>query len=122
MVDYIWHLLSSRIFLSPLFSASVAVFVFIFTEMYGCREIPRFIAHRISALGGEVNYHKFGSQLNRFHPLRFFASLDPGIIQENFSCSSYGTITVGIIRAPCGDGKEAIVLVTPYNSAKISTG
>ncbi|KAL0461707.1 UNVERIFIED_CONTAM: GPI transamidase component GAA1 [Sesamum latifolium] len=29
---------------------------------------------------------------------------------------------VGIIRAPRGDGKEAIVMVTPYNSVKITTG
>ncbi|KAL3526387.1 hypothetical protein ACH5RR_011043 [Cinchona calisaya] len=85
-------------------------------------EIRRLMAEHISALGAEVNYHKFRSQLNRFHPLQFFASPDPGNIQENFSCSSYAINTVGIIRAPRGDGKEAIVLVTPYNSVKITTG
>lgn len=35
---------------------------------------------------------------------------------------SYGVNIVGIIRAPCGDGKEAIVLITPYNSLKITRG
>ena len=54
----------------------------------------------MSDLGADVNYHKF-------HPQ-----------SENNICSR-GVNTVGIIRAPRGDGKEAIVLVTPYNSPKI---
>ncbi|KAH7525268.1 hypothetical protein FEM48_Zijuj06G0207000 [Ziziphus jujuba var. spinosa] len=32
------------------------------------------------------------------------------------------TNVVGIIKAPRGDGKEAIILVTPFNSAKINQG
>ncbi|CAI9106347.1 OLC1v1005477C1 [Oldenlandia corymbosa var. corymbosa] len=85
-------------------------------------EVPRLIAHHISAMGGEVNHHKFGPQLKKQHPLRFFTIHDPGTIQDNFTCSSLGTNTIGIIRAPRGDGKEAILLVTPYNSSKITTG
>ncbi|EYU34737.1 hypothetical protein ABFS82_11G130400 [Erythranthe guttata] len=85
-------------------------------------EIPELIAEHIKELDGEVNYHKFLPISNKFHPLHFFLGPDAGIIQENFTCSSYGINTVGIIRAPRGDGKEAIVLVTPYNSTKITTG
>ncbi|KAK3032076.1 hypothetical protein RJ639_036290 [Escallonia herrerae] len=85
-------------------------------------ETPRLIAQHIADLGGEVSYHKFHPQLNKFHPLHFFSSPDPGIVQVNYSCSSYGINTVGIIRAPRGDGKEAIVLVTPYNSLNITPG
>ncbi|KAK2975248.1 hypothetical protein RJ640_028000, partial [Escallonia rubra] len=85
-------------------------------------ETPRLIAQHIADLGGEVSYHKFHPQLNKFHPLYFFSSPDPGIVQVNYSCSSYGINTVGIIRAPRGDGKEAIVLVTPYNSLNITPG
>ncbi|KAF2316551.1 hypothetical protein GH714_041892 [Hevea brasiliensis] len=69
----------------------------------------------MSDLGAEVSYHKFHPPQNHFHPLHFFSSPHSGIIGENFSCSSYGVNTVGIIRSPRGDGKEAIVLVTPYN-------
>ncbi|GFS33518.1 GPI transamidase component family protein [Actinidia rufa] len=36
------------------------------------------------------------------------------------SCSSIGINAVGIIRAPQGDGKESIVLITPYNSVNMS--
>lgn len=74
----------------------------------------------MSSLDAEVNYHKFHPQLNQFHPLHFFSSPDSGVMQENSSCSLYGINIVGIIRAPRGDGKEAIVLVTPYNSVKSS--
>ncbi|XP_057955064.1 uncharacterized protein LOC131149040 isoform X2 [Malania oleifera] len=70
-------------------------------------------------LGAEVSHHKFYPQSDQFHLLHFFSGLDYGTMQEKFSCSSFGLNTVGIIRAPRGDGKEAIVLVTPYNSAKI---
>lgn len=80
------------------------------------------IAEHIVELGGEVNYHKFHPISNKFHPLHFFLGPDAGVLQENYSCSSYGINTVGIIRAPRGDGKEAIVMVTPYNSVKITTG
>lgn len=76
----------------------------------------------MSDLGAEVTHHKFYPQLKQFHPLHFFKSPDSGNIGKNISCSSLGINTVGIIRAPRGDGKEAIVLVTPYNSTKISMG
>lgn len=85
-------------------------------------ESQRTIAHYILDLGAEVSFHKFHPQLNQFHPLHFFTSPDSDIIQENCSCSSYGINTVGIIRAPRGDGKEAIVLVTPYNTLKSGPG
>lgn len=85
-------------------------------------EIPSLIARHMSDLGGEVSYHKFQPQINKFHPLHFFTSPDPEIAKVNVTCSSYAVNTVGIIRAPRGDGKEAIVLVTPYNPVKISLG
>lgn len=74
----------------------------------------------MSALGADVNFHSYHPQSTQFHPLHFFSSPDFGIIHENVSCSLQGVNTVGIIRAPRGDGKEAIVLVTPYNSTKTS--
>ena len=43
--------------------------------------------------------------------------LDLGL-KKNCSCSSYGT--TGIIRAPRGDGKKAIISVTPYDALKSS--
>ncbi|XP_062106933.1 uncharacterized protein LOC133818210 [Humulus lupulus] len=82
----------------------------------------RLIAQYMSNLGAEVAYHKFHPQMAQFHPLHFFSSPDSRITEQNISCSSYGTNTVGIIRASRGDGKEAIVLVTPYNSDKIKQG
>ncbi|KAL5797033.1 hypothetical protein ACOSQ2_001853 [Xanthoceras sorbifolium] len=80
------------------------------------------IAQYMSDLGAEVNYHKFHPHLNEFHPLHFFSSPGSEVIQDNFSCSLYGVNTVGIIRAPRGDGKEAIVLVTPYDSVRGGVG
>lgn len=82
------------------------------------RESHGIIAQYMANLGAEVNHHKFHPQPNQFHPLHFFSSPDSGVIQENSTCSLYGINTVGIIRAPRGDGKEAIVLVTPYNAVK----
>ncbi|XP_054799391.1 uncharacterized protein LOC129303866 isoform X1 [Prosopis cineraria] len=82
-------------------------------------ESQRLIAQYMSDLGAEVTHHKFYPQLNQFHPLHFFTSTDSGNIGKNISCSSLGINTVGIIRAPRGDGKEAIVLVTPFNSFKV---
>ncbi|KAH7852595.1 hypothetical protein Vadar_026916 [Vaccinium darrowii] len=84
--------------------------------------IPGLIAQHMEGLGAEVSYHKFHPELNKFHPLHFFSGPDHGKFQENWTCSSYGINAVGIIRAPRGDGKEAIVLLTPYNSVKISLG
>ncbi|KAL8229109.1 hypothetical protein R6Q57_014009 [Mikania cordata] len=83
-------------------------------------EIPRLIALHMANLGGEVSYHKFQNQPNKFHPLHFFASPDAEANHANKTCESYATNTVGIIRAPRGDGKEAIVLVTPYNPINLS--
>ncbi|KAI4350644.1 hypothetical protein L6164_005080 [Bauhinia variegata] len=85
-------------------------------------ESQRLIAQYMSDLGAEVTYHKFYPQLHQFHPLQFFSGPDSGIIGKNNSCSSLGVNTVGIIRAPRGDGKEAIVLVTPYNPTKTGMG
>ncbi|XP_057464464.1 uncharacterized protein LOC130754302 isoform X1 [Actinidia eriantha] len=84
--------------------------------------ITGLIAQHMANLGAEVSYHKFHPILSKFHPLHFLGGPDPGIIQENCSCSSIGINAVGIIRAPQGDGKEAIVLVTPYNSVNMSHG
>uniref|UniRef100_A0A7N0V9G4 Glycosylphosphatidylinositol anchor attachment 1 protein n=1 Tax=Kalanchoe fedtschenkoi TaxID=63787 RepID=A0A7N0V9G4_KALFE len=83
------------------------------------RECQRLIAQYMSDLGAEVNHHSFQGPSNSFHPLHFFSSPDPGVIHGKFNYSIYGINTIGVIRAPRGDGKEAIVLVTPFNSAKI---
>lgn len=85
-------------------------------------EIPKLIARRMADLGGEVSYNNFHPQSKYFHPLHFFSSPDPDIVKANYSCSSYGVNIIGIARAPRSDGKEAIVLVTPYNSTDISLG
>lgn len=85
-------------------------------------ESHKIIAQYMSALDAEVTYHKFYPQLNQFHPLHFFTSPDSGIVSKNISCSSLGINIAGIIRAPRGDGKEAIVLVTPYNPKKVGPG
>ncbi|PSS33385.1 Glycosylphosphatidylinositol anchor attachment 1 protein [Actinidia chinensis var. chinensis] len=82
--------------------------------------ITGLIAQHMADLGAEVSYHKFHPLLNKFHPLHFFSGPESRIIQENCSCSSIGINAVGIIRAPQGDGKESIVLVTPYNSVNMS--
>lgn len=76
----------------------------------------------MAELGGDVSFHNFHPESSKFHPPHFFSSPDPGIAKANYSCSSYGVNTVGIVRAPRGDGKEAIVLVTPYNSSNIGQG
>jgi len=90
--------------------------------VFQCSESHKTIAQYMSALDAEVTYHKFYPQLNQFHPLHFFTSPDSGIISKNISCSSLGINIAGIIRAPRGDGKEAIVLVTPYNPKKVGPG
>ncbi|XP_030447562.1 uncharacterized protein LOC115670431 [Syzygium oleosum] len=77
--------------------------------------VQRLIGRYISDLGAEVGYHQFHPDLSRFHPLHFFSVPDTGIVQENINCSCHGVSVTGIVRAPRGDGKEAIVLVTPYN-------
>ncbi|XP_039158068.1 glycosylphosphatidylinositol anchor attachment 1 protein isoform X2 [Eucalyptus grandis] len=77
--------------------------------------VQRLIGRYISDLGGEVGYHQFYPDSSRFHPLHLFSVPDTGIVQENINCSCHGISVTGIVRAPRGDGKEAIVLVTPYN-------
>ncbi|MED6220233.1 hypothetical protein PIB30_042959 [Stylosanthes scabra] len=84
-------------------------------------ESRKLIAQYMLGLDAEVTYHNFYPQLNQFHPLHFFTSPDSSIISKNVSCASIGINTVGIIRAPRGDGKEAIVLVTPYNPKKVGS-
>ncbi|XP_042515688.1 glycosylphosphatidylinositol anchor attachment 1 protein isoform X2 [Macadamia integrifolia] len=84
------------------------------------KETPRLIAQHMADLGVEFYHHKFHPQTNHFHPLDPFSGKSySGKITENSSCAVYGINTVGIIRAPRGDGKEAIVLVTPYNPVKL---
>ncbi|KAJ8747252.1 hypothetical protein K2173_014398 [Erythroxylum novogranatense] len=70
----------------------------------------------MSDVGAEVCFHKFQSRPNEFQPLHFLSSLDSGLRQRNFSCFSYSISTVGRIRVPRADGKEAIV------TADIPTG
>lgn len=83
-------------------------------------EIPKLIEQRITDAGGEAYHHKFSAHNPHFHPLQFFASSPTySNTKYNHSSLSYGLNSVGIIRAPRGDGKEAIVLVTPYNSSNI---
>ncbi|GAB2279026.1 hypothetical protein Dimus_013689 [Dionaea muscipula] len=84
--------------------------------------VPRILGQRITKLGAEVSYHKFHPKLNKLHLLHFFSSHDIEIVQDNTSCSLPGVNTVGIIRAPNGDGKEAIVLVTPYSAVGNDVG
>ena len=71
-------------------------------------------------VGAEAYHHNFDADSAQFHPLHFISSTPSTSTMEiNNSCSSYGVNSVGIMRAPRGDGKEAIVLVTPYNSKNI---
>ncbi|OWM74932.1 glycosylphosphatidylinositol anchor attachment 1 protein isoform X2 [Punica granatum] len=77
--------------------------------------MQRVVAEYISDLGAEVGYQKFYPQSDQFNPLHFFSLPDPGTLQEKVNCSSFAINVIGIARAPRGDGKEAIVLVTPYN-------
>jgi GPI-anchor transamidase subunit GAA1 len=71
------------------------------------------IAKYMENVGAETYHHNFSQPKSQFHPLHFFSSSpNPPLTQANLS---YGTSTVGIIRAPRGDGKEAIVLASPYN-------
>jgi len=85
-------------------------------DSIGGIDMAKFIAQQIEELGAEVCYHKFLPHSKHFHPLKFFTSM---AIQPNGTDTNFGINTVGIIRAPRGDGKEAIVLVTPYNSQSV---
>ncbi|KAK4752828.1 hypothetical protein SAY87_021626 [Trapa incisa] len=86
------------------------------SEPISSGRVSTLVAEFISDLGAEVGYHKFYPESNQFHPLHFFSLPDSGSLQENVNCSMYGINVIGIARAPQGDGKEAVVLVTPYNS------
>lgn len=85
-------------------------------------EIPRTVAKRIADLGAEASLFRFHPKSKKFHPLNFFSNLAHDMMQENRSCSRAAVSIVGIIRAPRGDGKESIVLVTPYNSVSPDAG
>ncbi|CAL9230854.1 unnamed protein product [Arabidopsis halleri] len=78
-------------------------------------EVQKLIGTYMSEMGAEVSYQKFHPEGNQFHPLHFFSGPDSYTLLENVSCASYGVNVAGIIRAPRGDGKESIVLVTPYD-------
>ncbi|CAA6661969.1 unnamed protein product [Spirodela intermedia] len=71
-------------------------------------EIIRLIADNMAAVGAEVYFHKTYAQNHQFHPLHFFS--DPEKIHPE---------TMAAALHPRGDGKESIVLVTPYNSDEI---
>jgi GPI-anchor transamidase subunit GAA1 len=82
--------------------------------------MAKFIARQIEDLGAEFCYHKFPTSNKHFHPMKFFTSMTNDMAtQSNYT--NFGINTIGIIRAPRGDGKEAIVLVTPYNSQRVQS-
>ncbi|KAL9246127.1 hypothetical protein vseg_019701 [Gypsophila vaccaria] len=85
-------------------------------------EIPRILKKRVLDLGAEASQFQFHPQPNKFHPLHFFSGPGHDLVHQNTSCSWPAVSTVGIIRAPRGDGKESIVLVTPYNPVKPDAG
>ncbi|VAH79023.1 unnamed protein product [Triticum turgidum subsp. durum] len=86
----------------------------------GGMEMPKFIVQQMKDLGAEVCYHEFLPHSKHFHPLKFFTSMTNDLaVRPNGTYSNSGTNTIGIIRAPRGDGKEAIVLVTPYNPQRV---
>lgn len=86
----------------------------------GGMEMPKFIVQQMKDLGAEVCYHEFIPHSKHFHPLKFFTSMTNDLaVRPNGTYSNSGTNTIGIIRAPRGDGKEAIVLVTPYNPQRV---
>ncbi|KAK9104362.1 hypothetical protein Scep_021206 [Stephania cephalantha] len=83
-------------------------------------EISNLLGKYMRERDADVYHHNFHVQKNQFHLGNFFSdSSYSWHMKENRSCSQYGINTVAIIRAPRGDGKEAIVLVSPYNSTNI---
>lgn len=89
-------------------------------ESRGGMEMSKFIVQQMKDLGAEVCYHEFIPHSKHFHPLKFFTSMTNDLaVRPNGTYSNSGTNTIGIIRAPRGDGKEAIVLVTPYNPQRV---
>lgn len=85
-------------------------------------KIPSILMKRVGDLGAEVSQFQFYPQPNKFHPLHFFSSHENDQDQENTTCISPAVSTAGIVRAPHGDGKESIILVTPYNAVKVDPG
>ncbi|XP_078445298.1 GPI transamidase component family protein / Gaa1-like family protein [Wolffia australiana] len=83
-------------------------------------EIIKLIAQYMAEEGAEAYFHETHPQIHQFHPLHFFSSPEKILPRKNGSCSAVGISCVGVIRAPQGDGKESIVLVTPFNSEDIS--
>lgn len=92
-------------------------FILLFVLVF--RDFAKVIANHMQDVGAEVYHHNFHSRENQFHPVRFFSGMDFFGGQENATCASWGLNSIGILRAPQGDGKEAIVLVTTYNSTGI---
>ncbi|XP_010454181.1 PREDICTED: glycosylphosphatidylinositol anchor attachment 1 protein isoform X2 [Camelina sativa] len=78
-------------------------------------QVQKLVGKYMSEMVAEVYYQKFHPEGNQFHPLHFFSGPDSYTLLDNVSCASYGVNVAGIIRAPRGDGKESIVLVTPYD-------
>lgn len=90
--------------------------IFLFSCLNVCfREIARFIVKHMEDVGAEAYYHKLRSDNLQFSPLGFFSSACTMELKNSSDCTLIGVSSVGIIRAPRGDGKESIVLVTPYN-------
>eukprot|EP01018_Ginkgo_biloba_P034046 Gb_21413 [translate_table: standard] len=73
--------------------------------------------------GADVYLHKFLPPDNTFEPLCFLTnpSLKVKAYKSNSSVG-LGVNVIGITRAAHGDGKEAIVLVTPFQSENIRIG
>lgn len=89
--------------------------------------VQSLLIQRMSETGGDVYFHKFLPPDKTFKPSRFFIDSQQQY-KSNFEEYSKnnsvvpGVNAVGIIRAPHGDGKEAIVLVTPFLSENIHIG
>ncbi|KAH9326724.1 hypothetical protein KI387_006902, partial [Taxus chinensis] len=89
-----------------------------------CVAIQSLLVQYMYETGGDVYFHKFLPPDNTFEPSSFFIDSSYSKRKEyNSSDSSFpGVNVVGIIRAPHGDGKEAIVLVTPFHSDNVDIG
>ncbi|KAL4179718.1 hypothetical protein AMTRI_Chr13g121460 [Amborella trichopoda] len=77
----------------------------------------KIIAKHMDETGADVYYHSFYSPKKQFHPMSFF--IGAPIEDHNNHSSTRAVNSIGIITAPHGDGKEAIVLVSHYNSDKM---
>lgn len=89
--------------------------------------VQSLLVQHMSETGGDVYFHKFLPPDKTFKPSRFFIDSQQRYksnLEEYSKNSSVvpGVNAVGIIRAPHGDGKEAIVLVTPFLSDDIHIG